>query len=172
MRIWVSPLSRVHDVAAQVRPQRVISLLSPGDVFPQIDGVAADGFHRVAVHDVSEATPGMTVPDADHVRDLIRFLDAWSVGSPLVVHCWAGVSRSTATAFIAACRHNPDTDESVIARAIRDASPTAAPNTRLVAFADQMLGRDGRMIAAIAGLGAPSLTIEAEPFSIASRFAG
>ncbi len=170
MKIWVSPLSQVHDVAARERPARLVSLLSPGDIFPQVEGIDEARAHRVAAHDVREETPGLTAPDGEHVDGLISFLEAWSPEETLVVHCWAGVSRSTATAFIAACLHNPQADEADIARAIRAASPTAWPNTRIVAFADEALQRKGRMRAAIAAIGAPAPTIEADPFSIPSKF--
>ena len=59
----------------------------------------------------------------------------------MLIHCFAGVSRSTAAAFIAACALAPNRDEATIARALRAASPTATPNARLVALADAALGR-------------------------------
>ena len=40
-----------------------------------------------------------------------------------------------------------------IAQALRRASPTATPNIRIVSLADRLLGRDGRMIAAIETIG-------------------
>ena len=65
---------------------------------------------------------------------------AWDRAAPLLIHCFAGVSRSTAAAFIAACALSPRRDEGEIARALRAASPTATPNARLVALADATLG--------------------------------
>ncbi len=170
MVIWVSPLSAVHDVAAKVQPSRVVSLLSPGDQFPSLDGVGADAHHKVAVHDISEAKSGLTAPDDDHIADIISFLRGWSSDTPLVIHCWAGVSRSTATAFIAACVHNDDVDEGVIADALRAASPTAWPNRRIIAIADEALARGGRMSRAVEKMGGGEVTVEATPFRIASRF--
>ena len=170
MRIWVTPLSRVHAVAAEAKPARLVSLLSPGDVFPDVAGVPDAARHRIAAHDVREEEAGMTAPGGDHVRGRIDFLRDWSPEDTLVVHCWAGVSRSTATAFIAACLHNPEADEAAIAGVIRETSPTAWPNTRIVSFADEILGRGGRMLDAVECLDPPAPTIEAEPFSIPARF--
>ena len=62
----------------------------------------------------------------------------------------AGISRSTAGAFIAACALNPQRSETAIAQAMREASPSAMPNILLITHADRMFGRRGRMIAAIA----------------------
>ena len=71
----------------------------------------------------------------------------------MLIHCFAGVSRSTAAAFIAVCALSPGRDENEIAWAIRQASPTATPNARLVAVADAILDRSGRMTTAISAIG-------------------
>ena len=93
-------------------------------------------------------------------------LRAWDRAAPLVVHCYAGISRSTAGAFVTACALNPRRDENTIARALRDASPTAMPNIRIVSLADAMLGRDGRMIAAIRAIGPGTAAYASEPFRL------
>ncbi|MGL5734877.1 MAG: tyrosine phosphatase family protein, partial [Beijerinckiaceae bacterium] len=85
----------------------------------------------------------------------LNFAQGWGARreKPMVVHCWAGISRSTAGAFIAACALVPDMNEEVWAQQIRERSPTATPNARLVALADDMLGRGGRMVDAISAIG-------------------
>jgi predicted protein tyrosine phosphatase len=93
----------------------------------------------------------------------------------MLIHCYAGISRSTATAYIAACVHNPEADEHGIARALRTASPTATPNRRFIALADAALARNGRMNRAIEAIGRgfprwPEIP-EAQPFALPSRFA-
>jgi predicted protein tyrosine phosphatase len=82
----------------------------------------------------------------------------------LVIHCHAGVSRSTAAAFIIACALAPSRRESEIADAIRQASHTATPNRRMVAIADAILKRNGRMSAAIERIGRGSDCYEGVPF--------
>ena len=106
---------------------------------------------RVFVHYYRTAASAEAVvaPTADQISTLIGCLKTWTRRSPLLVHCRAGIGRSTATAFIAACLHNPNTDELAIARALRTASSLARPNQRLVELADAALGREGRMVAAI-----------------------
>ena len=97
---------------------------------------------------------------------LVDFVTGWDRTAPLVVHCYAGISRSTAGAFITACALNPKRDERTIARLIRDASPTAMPNLRLVALADDLLGRKGRMIKAVDALGPGLSAYEGVPFRL------
>jgi predicted protein tyrosine phosphatase len=84
----------------------------------------------------------------------------------MVIHCYAGVSRSTAAAFIAACALAPNRDEFVVARTLRAASPTATPNARMVALADLALGRNGRMNEAIAEIGRGETCFEGTPFTL------
>jgi predicted protein tyrosine phosphatase len=84
----------------------------------------------------------------------------------MVIHCYAGISRSTAGAFVAACTLNPQRSEARIAQAIRDGSATATPNARIVAIADRMLGREGRMIGAIQAIGAGRAAMEGDPFRL------
>ena len=83
-----------------------------------------------------------------------------------MIHCYAGVSRSPAAAFIGACALEPDRREIEIAQELRRASPTATPNRRLVALADRMLGRQGRMVEAVAAIGRGADCYEGAPFAM------
>ena len=170
MKIWVSPLCRVHEVAAEAGAVRAISLLSPKDIFPTLERVPTDFHHKAAMHDIREPSADLTPPGHGHVEEIIHFLNDWSVDDTLIIHCWAGVSRSTATAFTAACLKNPSVDETIIAHSLRAASPTAWPNSRLVGFADDILGRSGRMSRAIEEIGVGAPTLEAEPFFIPAQY--
>ena len=116
--------------------------------------------------DITDHIEGYVAPAEEHVGDLLRFVRSWDRANPLVVHCYAGISRSTAGAYIAACALNPRRDEWAIARALRSASATATPNSRLVALADRVLGRDGRMVAAIDAIGRGEIAYEADPFRL------
>jgi predicted protein tyrosine phosphatase len=173
MPILVSPLSQVAAVTAARKPARLVSLLDPGSAFPR-DGLAAHHL-KIGVHDVTfdEQDPWV-VPRADHVRAVLDFVADWDRSAPVLVHCYAGISRSTATAYTIACALNAHADEDAIARALRAASPTASPNTRLIALADAALGRQGRMVRAIEAIGRGAVWEihgEAEPFELPSRFA-
>lgn len=170
MKIWVSPLAKVHDVARTARPERVISLLSPIDEFPHLNGYGDDRHYKLHVHDIREELEDHVTPRGEHVEGLIGFIQHWRREEPLLVHCWGGISRSTATAFIAACLHNPQADEHEIAAAIRAASPTAYPNTLIIDFADEILARRGRMRAAIDAMGRGDVAEVAEPFFIPGKF--
>jgi predicted protein tyrosine phosphatase len=173
MTIIVCPLSRAPDLARERKPSHVVSLLDPGTPFPALAGYGHDRHFRLEIHDIETEMDGLDALCGDRMRNILDFVDGWGRDEPILIHCYAGISRSTATAYITACAHNPGADEEEIAQALRVASPTASPNRRFVALADAELGRAGRMSRAIEkiGRGASWFDIgEATPFSLQARF--
>lgn len=171
MSIWICSLAAAPQLVRRLRPSRVVSLLSPYDTFPAFAGFGADLHLQVPIHDIVDDVGDWRAPDLSDAESVIKFVQPWDRAAPLLIHCWAGISRSTASAFITACLHNPQADELEIAAAIRQASPTASPNRRLVAHADELLGRNGRMNRAIDSIGRGSAAMEAQAFSIPSTYA-
>jgi predicted protein tyrosine phosphatase len=171
MSIWICSLAAAPQLVRQLRPSRVVSLLSPYDTFPTFEGFSSDLHLQVPIHDIVDDVGDWRAPDLSDAEGVIKFVHPWDRAAPMLIHCWAGISRSTASAFITACVHNPDADEYEIAKAIRDASPTASPNRRLVAHADVLLGRNGRMNRAVDSIGRGSAAMEAQAFSIPSTYA-
>lgn len=172
MSIIVCPLSRAPEIARERKPSHVVSLLDPGSPFPSLPGY--DERHlRIEIHDIEAEAEGLDALCDKRMRNILDFVGQWERDEPILIHCYAGISRSTATAFITACAHNPNADEEEIALALRTASPTASPNRRFIALADAELGRNGRMTRAIDKIGRGphwSEVGEAKPFFIAARF--
>jgi predicted protein tyrosine phosphatase len=92
---------------------------------------------------------------------LLDFFGSWSGATPLLVHCVAGVSRSTAAALIAFIHKHPGL-ESEAAQRLRKTAPHAHPNRRMIALADSMLGCDGRLIQARESMG-PAVPVSSGP---------
>ena len=165
MTLLVCPLSQVEAARASHRPSHVISLLSPAseaEAWPVVDGAHL----KLAFHDIVETREGLTAPDTAMVAELLAFSAGWDPARPMLVHCWAGVSRSTAAAFIIACQHAPGRPEAEIALALRRAASYATPNQLLVSLADAALGRDGRMTAAIDAIGRGADAFEGALFTL------
>ncbi|HOV04050.1 MAG TPA: tyrosine protein phosphatase, partial [Kaistiaceae bacterium] len=120
----------------------------------------------LGMNDVNAPLQGMIPPSAEHVGRLLDFIDRHGAGDPLVIHCWAGISRSTAAAFIAACHLAPERPEIDFARTIRARSATASPNPMLVAIADKLLDRGGRMVQAVRAIGRGRDAFEGVPFHL------
>jgi predicted protein tyrosine phosphatase len=96
---------------------------------------------------------GLEGPKRRDAERLVEFIADWDRKSPLLIHCWAGISRSTAAAYTALCLLRPDESEAGLAQELREASPSATPNRMIVSQVDEILGREGRMLEAIAAIG-------------------
>jgi predicted protein tyrosine phosphatase len=166
MPLYVTSLSKLHPVAAEIRPARVLSLVRLDPPVETPDGVAPEHHLRLAFNDITTHQDCYVLPGAAHVDALLAFARDWDRAAPMLIHCFAGISRSTAAAFAVACALAPQRDEDEIAQRLRAASPSATPNPRLVALADAALGREGRMIAAIAAIGRGAEAYEGAPFRL------
>jgi len=164
--IHVCSLARLHDTVRQTGARHIVTLIKDVSLVHRPATIPAENHLLLDMDDIVDHIDGYVAPAEEHVGELLRFVRKWDRTAPLVVHCYAGISRSTAGAFVTACALNPDRAEAQIARAIRDASPTAAPNLRIVTHADRLLGRQGRMIAAIRDIGPATAAYASEPFRI------
>jgi len=164
--IHVCSLSRLYATIDETGARHIVTLLRLTDRVERPQHIAPENHLVLAVDDISAPMEGYSAPGEEHVARLIDFAGAWDRATPMVVHCFAGISRSTAGAFVAACALNPERDELQIARAIRTASKTAQPNARIVSIADGLLKRDGRMVRAIETLGPADPATEGIPFRL------
>lgn len=140
----------------------VIGILGPETPHPQYSGI--DNHLKLTFNDINIDTPGLISPREQDARRLISFIENWDQKQPMLIHCWAGISRSTASAFAALCILRPEQDEMEIARELRKASLSATPNRLITKQVDQILGRQGRMLAAVEAIGRGADAYEGAPF--------
>ena len=164
--IHVCSLSRLHATVDATGARHVVTLLRLVERVQRPTHIAPENHLVLAVDDITAPMDGYTAPAHEHVQRLVDFVTAWDRQAPMVVHCFAGISRSTAGAYVAACALNPKRDEMQIAWDIRRASRTAQPNARIVSIADRLLKRDGRMIRAIDAIGVGDPATEGHPFRL------
>lgn len=164
--IHVCSLARLHETVEACGARHVITLLRNTDQVVRPSPIVEKNHLVLSMDDISEPRDGYELPAINQIETLIEFATSWDRAAPLVVHCFAGISRSTAGAFVAACAINPGRDETAIACAIRQASPTAVPNRRIVTLADDILGRNGRMRHAVESIGAGEVAYEGTPFRL------
>jgi predicted protein tyrosine phosphatase len=162
--IIVGPLSRVQALIDEHGVGHVVTLLAPDTPHDAPRGIGQDRHLKLYFHDIIQAMDGHTPPCAADAEKLIGFLESWDRQQPMLIHCWAGISRSTAAAYTALCMFRPTADEEELALELRQASPSATPNRLIVSLADQVLGRQGRMVKAIERIGRGADAYEGTPF--------
>jgi predicted protein tyrosine phosphatase len=167
MTIIVSPMSEIAELLAMRRPSHVLTLLSPETEAPTCADLESGRHLVLQFHDVPCEMAGYIAPSRDIITAILAFGATWDQAAPLLVHCWAGVSRSTAAAYILCCDKTGPGREDEIAAEMRRASPFATPNPMMVALADGMMGRGGRMTAAIAAIGRGAACTEGRAFDVA-----
>lgn len=129
----------------------VLSILDPGWPEP-VEFDRWDGPHRLLLrfHDVIDDEPPWEAPGEDHVAVMLEFGRDLAKQKParLLVHCHAGVSRSTASALVLLAQADPERDPGDIVGQIARHRPQAWPNLRIVELGDRLLNRRGALVEA------------------------
>ena len=162
--IIVCPLNKVQSLVDEHKVRHVVSLLAPDTPHETPRGVDRERHLTLYFHDIVQPMDGHVAPQPEDMMKLIGFLRAWNGDGPVLLHCWAGISRSTAAAFVALCMFRKQAEEAELARELRAASPSATPNRLVVSLADDVLAREGRMVTAIDGIGRGADAFEGKPF--------
>lgn len=164
--IHVCSLARLYATVDETGARHIVTLLRLIDRVERPRHISPENHLVLPMDDITAPMDGYTAPAQEHVERLIDFVGKWDREAPMVVHCYAGISRSTAGAYVAACALNPTRDEQQIAWDIRRASRTAYPNPRIVSIADRLLNRQGRMVRAIETIGPGHFAEEGVPFRL------
>ncbi|WP_299811237.1 protein-tyrosine phosphatase family protein [uncultured Roseibium sp.] len=164
--LHVCSLSKLPETIAATGARSLVTLINAEMDVPTPAGIAPDRHLFLAFNDIVAPIDGLVPASEQQINDFVAFIRAWDRQAPLVIHCWAGISRSTAGAYVAVCALNPDANEHRLAALLRERSPSATPNARIVAMGDRLLGREGRMIDAIRGIGRGANAYEGVPFEL------
>jgi predicted protein tyrosine phosphatase len=140
------------DTHRERRVTDVLSLLDPGAPEPSAFD-AYNEHHRVTLrfHDILEPQLGMIPPEPTDVEAILKFgkeleaQETYSGERHLLIHCHMGISRSTAAMAMLLAQAHPEQDEEAIAERLTAIRPKAWPNSRMMAFADEILSRSGRL---------------------------
>src|SRR5271169_984345 len=123
--IHVCSLAALPDTVKATGASHILTVMARVDQVLRPESVLEANHLRVQVDDITEDIDGFVAPNDMHIQQVLTFVRDWDRRAPLVIHCYAGISRSTASAFASVCALNPNRDEESIAQALRHASPTA-----------------------------------------------
>jgi predicted protein tyrosine phosphatase len=149
MRLLVAPARHVVALLAAHDVDLVVSLISPDAEPPDRQASGPPGL-VLRFNDIAEPREGLVSPSREIMETVLGLAQA---SRAILIHCHAGISRSTAAAYALACQQTGPGHETDLAMALRALSSAATPNPRMIALADDLLGREGKMIAAIRAIG-------------------
>ena len=160
--IAVCAMRHLEEWRVATGASRVISIVNAHLMPPTPGGIASCDHLRLPISD-ARPEPGSPNPARGQIETLIDHIRAWPQDAPLLIHCFSGLNRSPAAAYIALTVLNPDVPETLIAYRLRAASETAAPNRTMVGLADLILGRNGHLSAAMELIGPGQPAAEGAP---------
>ncbi|MBV8978690.1 MAG: hypothetical protein JO261_11775 [Alphaproteobacteria bacterium] len=163
--ILITPLSAVPDALKEHVPSHLVTLLSAEYMIETPEGLPVERHLRLSVHDISDPA-GDQAPARRDAERLIEFGRGWDARAPMLIHCWAGVSRSTAAAYAILCDKLGPGREHDIAQRLRARAPHAQPNRLLVRHADDVLCRGGAMVRAVEAIGMGTPVTQGVPVAI------
>ena len=129
----------------------VLSILDPE--YPVPEAFGQYGEHErleLRFHDIIDPTPDMILPTPGDVAAILAFGRDLSAEpqANLIVHCHAGISRSTASMVLILAQAMPDQPAEAILATVHGIREKAWPNLRIIEIGDAMLGRDGTLVQA------------------------
>lgn len=160
----VCPVTQVDSVGAKYAPSHMLTVMSEKSDVPRPASVKPQNHKTLIFNDISAERDGLVVPASNHVKTIFEFAKQWDRQAPLMIHCFAGVSRSTASAYIIANAMGDKRCPIDLAKELRLRSPTATPNARMIALADVLLDKNGELVSAIRDIGRGAYCYEGAPF--------
>jgi len=152
--IVVCSLKDLYTVCESIKPSHVISVIDPGFAPATPKGVSNHlklGFDDILkvstdnqIYRLNKNEIPQLPPNKEHTDSIIEFSSTWNLETPIVVHCWCGVSRSMATATYLMCMAN-SSDINKNIRYIRSIAPHANPNKVLISLFEESLKLDNKI---------------------------
>jgi len=104
--------------------------------------------HFAYFDDISSPVPGRKAATLEQIREILTFSATITQRATILIHCWAGISRSAAVAYAVICQSAKSGTEQKCLDYLQKIRPKALPNSRIVTLAELALGRNGTMCAA------------------------
>jgi predicted protein tyrosine phosphatase len=164
-RLVFGPQRWASHVLPTLKPSHLLVLRSPESAVPVEVEQAEAACLELVFNDIAAPRPGLKPPERAVIERLLAFAGEWDGRAPMLVCCYAGVSRSPAAAYAIACLKRGPGGEGELAHALRAAAPSATPNPLVIRLADEALGRSAAMVDAVEAIGRGSDAYEGEPVS-------
>ena len=145
----VTNLEQARILLASGWPSRTVTLLGPhraareGNTKPMLYSTGPSHL-RMFMDDVTFIAKKWIPPTQKHIRKIIAHLEDIKTNENILIHCRAGISRSTAIA-IALLVYNGATPKQAF-KYVNKLSPAMDPNELILTHADNELGLNGALL--------------------------
>ena len=142
MFITISRKADVYNVANDHKITHILSTLDPGDTIKAPTYIKDHLLYNFDDIEISQSTYS---PKPEHVAEILEWSHNLTHDDRLLVHCWAGISRSTALGLaIWVQKHGKDYEAA--RKWLLETRPIACPNRLIAGYADQILNCDGKLL--------------------------
>src|SRR5262249_22512053 len=148
---------------------RILSIAAPGERHATPTGIDPSRHHHLNFDDIIEALPGYLQPSEQHVASIIRLGSELNETDRILVHCHAGISRSSAAALIMLAVRTPSRELEIATR-IRAEGRWFSPNRLMIEIADRLLGKGSTLSSAVTSMGPATLAFNEGPVMLPLRW--
>lgn len=138
----IGGLIEAHELTASCWPSRVVRLLGYSGIDKPIPN--DDRYLQIDVHDIATGEDGLILPTQQHLQTVLEFTRSLSDDDRLLVHCLAGISRSTAIAIGVCIQHGMTCREAY--DHVAEIRPQLQPNTLFIRLIDEHFQLHGQLI--------------------------
>ncbi|RKZ40080.1 MAG: hypothetical protein DRQ41_09840 [Gammaproteobacteria bacterium] len=97
-------------------------------------------------NELSYDTENMKMVTSEQIQDILEFTTSLVSSDKLLVHCHAGISRSTAVACGVLCQHGLSPEEAI--KHVLSVREQAFPNKYILKLFDEILGLENQLVVA------------------------
>ena len=155
IRMTICALDELYRYSAQ-GVTHILSILDPDVPEPDVFRTYQSHYRTtLRFHDDIDPAPNLILPQIEHIETILAFgrslADDTRAGGEryALVHCHMGISRSTAAMVTLLALVHPDEFEDKLFHRLLQLRPQAWPNCLMIGLADDLLGRQGRLISAL-----------------------
>ena len=139
MKIYNTPLNSALKVVKKEQIERIISIYSPNNSFPLFPEVKAANILRLCFNDIDHTRNNLKPISQRDIRNILKFTMTCNQNTDILIHCFAGVSRSVAISIIIYFMHNRHIRPSDLYSLIMEKAPFANPNKLVLKQAGRVL---------------------------------
>src|SRR3981189_3527734 len=97
--LHVCSLAALPETVRTTGASHILTVMANVDQVQRPASVLEANHLKVSMDDITEQMDGFVAPSDSHIEQVLNFVRGGDRHAPLVVHCYAGISRSTPTPF-------------------------------------------------------------------------